>query len=289
MTENRKSILYTFMTILFWSTSATAFKIALEHTSPYNLLFYSSLFSTIIILLILLVQRKAHLIRVLKLRDFRTFALLGLLNPFGFYVLVFQAYNLLPGQIALTLNFSWPIALTLLSVPILKQTLKLRQVVAILISFSGVVLISGKGQLFTLEGVNSTGVFLALLSTVIWAMFWLFNVKHGKDAVLKLFFGFGFGTLYSAIFSPLWGGLDYLPLTALLPVIYISVFEMGVTFVVWLLALKYAPNTARISNFIFITPFLSLLFLRLVLNEELYFSTLLGLVLIVLGILYQRK
>ncbi len=289
MQDNTKSYFYTSLAILFWATAATAFKIALRHTTPYLLLFYSALFSTLIIFFIMIFQKKIHLLKALKLKDLRVIAILGFLNPFGFYVVVFHAYDLLPGQIALTLNFSWPVMLTILSIPILKQQLNIKQIIAVLISFLGVIIISSKGQMYTLKGVNSFGIFLGVLSTFIWATFWLYNVKNKNDTVVKLFLGFAFGTIYTVLFSPLWGGLKYISLSALYPIIYISFFEMGITFVIWLLALKHASNTAKVSNLIFISPFLSLLFLRIFLGEELYLSTFIGLVLIVTGILYQQR
>ena len=69
---------------------------------------------------------------------------------------------------------------------------------------------------------------------------------------------------------------------------YVGFFEMGLTFIVWLSALKYAKTTAQVSNFIYITPFLSLLLVSIVVGEKILFSTIIGLVFIVAGIILQR-
>lgn len=275
------------LAVLFWATSATAFKIALSYVSPYVLLFYSSLFSTFIFITVLTIQKKIHLLAKYKKRDFLHVAILGLLNPFGYYVIMFKAYDILPGQIAMSLNYSWPIVLSILSIPILKQTVSIKQLVSIVISFVGVVIIATKGEFISLEGLNFLGIVLALVSTVVWAIFWLVNAKDKHDPVIKLFWGFCFGVLYTLILSPFFGPIYLPPAKAFFAIIYISFFEMGITFIIWLMALKLATNTAKISNMIFIAPFISLLILNLVLNEELYVTTFIGLVLIIAGIVFQ--
>ena len=50
-----------------------------------------------------------------------------------------MAYSLLPAQVAQPLNFIWPITLVLLSIPILKQKLKLKSLFALMLSFVGVI------------------------------------------------------------------------------------------------------------------------------------------------------
>ena len=69
---------------------------------------------------------------------------------------------------------------------------------------------------------------------------------------------------------------------------YIGLFEMGITYVLWQLALQYAQHTARVSNLIFISPFCSLVLIHFALGEAILWSTLVGLMLIVAGLLYQQ-
>jgi drug/metabolite transporter (DMT)-like permease len=63
---------------------------------------------------------------------------------------------------------------------------------------------------------------------------------------------------------------------------------MGLTFVLWLKALDRSPNTARISNLVFISPFISLILVSVFVGEKILFSTITGLVIIVSGILLQQ-
>ena len=71
--------------------------------------------------------------------------------------------------------------------------------------------------------------------------------------------------------------------------IYVGVFEMGVTFVTWITALRLSRTAAQVGNLIFLTPFLSLFFIRSTIGEPILPSTLVGLTFIVTGILLQQR
>ncbi|MEE4165590.1 MAG: DMT family transporter [Desulfocapsaceae bacterium] len=289
MSNQSKAYLLTLLAVTFWGTSASAFKIALRYVEPYTLLFYSVLFSSLALFVILLLQGKGPLLLKLKKRQAGRLALLGLLNPFLYYTILFKAYSLLPGQIAMSINYGWPFALTLLSVPILKQKLSSVQMTAIIVSFAGALIIATKGSPAGFQDISKTGLLLAFLSTLIWASFWLVNAKDKTDPVIKLFWGFSFGLLYTILGSFLLGPVTVPVPKAFLPLAYIGFFEMGITFVLWLTALQLSSSAARIGNLIYIAPFLSLLFLRMVIGETIHPTTFIGLFIIVGSIYFQEK
>jgi len=70
--------------------------------------------------------------------------------------------------------------------------------------------------------------------------------------------------------------------------VYTGIFEMGLTFYLWLKALRLAETSDKISNLVFLAPFLSLVFISIFLGEHIYLTTFLGLVLIIGGIIFQR-
>jgi drug/metabolite transporter (DMT)-like permease len=70
---------------------------------------------------------------------------------------------------------------------------------------------------------------------------------------------------------------------------YVGCFEMGITFVCWISALRYARNTAQVSSLIFLSPFLSLVVIHFLVGEPIYPSTVVGLILIVAGIILQKR
>jgi drug/metabolite transporter (DMT)-like permease len=288
MTNQTKAYLLTMLVVVFWATSASAFKLALARVTPYTLLFYSILVSTLTLAAILAYRGSLPAIASTPRWHLARTAFLGLLNPFLYYVVLFKAYAILPGQIAMSLNYGWPLVLTLLSVPILRQRLAPSQLVALAISFSGAVLIATRGQITGFGDVSRLGVLLAASSTLVWATFWLFNAKDGQDPACKLFIGFCAGLAATTLGLPLAGGLQLPPMEAVGPLIYIGLFEMSLTFILWLTALQLTESAARIGNLIYIAPFLSLVFLRLVIGETIHSTTFIGLALIIGSILGQE-
>ncbi|WP_020675213.1 DMT family transporter [Geopsychrobacter electrodiphilus] len=288
MTRQGKAYVYGLTTVLIWSTIASAFKISLRYLEPIQLLLYAGSVSTLLLAVILLVQGKFRLIFHCTRQQYAMSLLLGILNPFLYYLILLQAYSLLPAQQAQPLNYTWAITLALLSVPLLGQKLRLVELGALLLSYAGVVVIATEGHPFSLNFSDGTGVVLALSSTVIWALYWIYNTRDTRDPVVALLVNFlcsfPFVLGYCLIFSE----LVWPPLPGLLGAVYIGFFEMGACYVMWLLALRYAENAARISSLIFLAPFLSLFFIHFLVGEEILPSTFVGLVLIVAGLLWQR-
>jgi len=288
MERQKKAYLYAILTVLLWSTVASAFKITLRHLNFIQLLFYASFVSMAALYLILLYQGKSRELSTFSKREYLHSALLGFLNPFFYYTILFKAYSLLPAQEAQPLNWTWPIMLVLLSIVILKQPIGLMSVIAILISFAGVFVISTHGDVFSFQFTNLPGALFALSSSVIWALFWIYNIKDRRDEVVKLFLNFCFGFLYTFAVVAVSGQFYWPPLTGFLGVIYVGLFEMGITFVLWLKALQLSKTTAQVSNLVYAAPFLSLFFIHFIVGEEILLSTVVGLILIISGVVIQQ-
>jgi len=288
MDNQKKTYCYGTAAVLFWSTVASAFKVSLRHIDVLPLLLYASVSSTIILFSLLLYHKKLNLLKTPPKKTYLHSALLGLLNPFLYYLVLFKAYSILPAQEALVLNFTWPIMLVLLSIPLLGQQIKLKSILAIFISFSGVLIISTRGNIFALRFTNPAGVSLAVASAVIWALFWLYNLKDKTDETVKLFLNFAFGSCFIFLAMLLSPKAFTVSPKGLLGAIYIGLFEMGITFLFWLKALKLSKTTAYIANLIYLVPFLSIVVIHFVVGEKIFPSTLIGLFAIIAGIILQK-
>ncbi len=280
--------MYAIISVLLWSTVASAFKISLRYLDVLQLLFYASLTSIVIFFVILVIQNKLKLLWTYSKREYLYSALLGFLNPFLYYIVLFKAYTLLPAQEAQPLNYTWPLVLALLSIPLLKQKIGFKNIFAIVVSFIGVYIISTRGNILGFSFTNIKGVLLALSSTVIWSLFWIFNIKDTRDVVAKLFLCFAFGFVYILISLLLFSRAMIPDIFGITGAVYVGLFEMGVTFVIWLKTLKLSKTTAQVGNLIYLSPFLSLILINRVVGEKILISTLIGLVLIVTGIIIQN-
>ncbi|MBM2817076.1 MAG: hypothetical protein HW421_3838 [Ignavibacteria bacterium] len=288
MTNQSKAYIFALIAVLFWSTVATAFKIALSLTNILHIIFISSFVSLIILTAIILYQGKFKQIFSTSRSNLARSAFLGFLVPFGYYLILFKAYSILPAAEALTLNYTWAVAVVLLSIPLLHQKISLKGFLALMLSFFGVILIATRGDVMAMHFHNPAGSALALGSSIVWALYWILNVRDKRDEIIKLFFNFLFGCIFTALIIIFSSGLSFPSTNGLLASIYIGCFEMGFTFIVWLKAMQLTDSTAKIGNLIFLSPFLSMIFIQIFLHETILLSYLIGLLLIIGGIVLQR-
>ena len=135
---------------------------------------------------------------------------------------------------------------------------------------------------------SASGVALALGSTVIWALYWIYNTRDTREPLLGLCLNFLFGLPLTLAACALFSSLSVENPAGLLGAAYVGCFEMGLTFVWWLLALKLSENTAKVGNLIFLSPALSLVFIHFLVGETIRPSTYVGLVLILAGLVCGR-
>jgi len=279
---NQQSLIYTLSAVFFWSTVATAFKISLEGMNFAQLLFYASLVSTIAL-------------GFFAIKDNGTFSLLsrksvllGFINPFLYYMLLFNAYTLLPAQEAQPLNYTWPIVLSLFSVLFLKEEMSFRKIIGLTSAFAGVLIIATRGNLIELKFDNLFGVILAVSTSLIWATFWILNLKDKRSNTIKLFGAFFWGTIFSGIYLFFFDSFKLENYNYLIGASFVGIFEMGITFLLWNKGLELSNDKSKTSTLAYLAPFLSIFFIAFILGETILPSSIIGLVFIVGGIVYQN-
>jgi drug/metabolite transporter (DMT)-like permease len=108
---------------------------------------------------------------------------------------------------------------------------------------------------------------------------------------LNFCFGFFYIFLTIAILRLLglnWSHHPLLPWQGIVGSVYLGIFEMGITFILWMMALKLSYTTAKVSNLIYLSPFGSLILIHFFVGEVILLSTVIGLVFIIGGIIIQQ-
>ena len=286
--RQRRAYAYAWLTVCCWATVSTAFKLALRELHFAQLLLLANVVAVVVLLALVVASGRLPRLLAMTGEDHRRSLLLGLMNPALYYLLLFRAYELLPAQVAQPVNYTWAIALSWLAVPLLGQRIGPGEIVAALLAYGGVVVISlGSGT--DGSAVRWDGVAIALVSTLVWALYWILNSRSRSEPVCRVLLSFAYALPASALGCALFVGFALPSATTWLAVLWIGVFEMGLTFVFWQQALLLSVNAARVSNLIFVTPFLALLPITLVLGEPLADSTVPGLLLILGGLLVQQR
>jgi drug/metabolite transporter (DMT)-like permease len=288
MHNQSKAYSLALISVAFWSTMGTAFKLTLNYLNPGMLLLIATFTAFVFLGAVVLVKGKINILKKITFKQTLNSALMGLFNPFLYYLVLFEAYSRIPAQEGVALNYIWPVMLVIFSIIFLKQHINFLSVAAIVVSFSGTVVIAMHGDFSNFSFSDTTGVILAVGSAFFWASFWIINMKDPREAIVKMFVNFSFGAVYILIWNIYKSNIVIPPVRGLAGALYIGIFEMGLTFVLWLTALKLSKHTARVSNLVFISPFISLFLVSFFVGEKILPSTVIGLVIIVTGIVIQQ-
>jgi len=287
MRDTSKAYIYALITVLFWSTVATAFKIALTYLDVFQLVFYACLTSALVLLFPVLIRWQVRALVKTFLEHWQITVIAGFLNPLFYYIILFAAYDRLPAQVAQPINYTWAIVLTFMSVLFLHQRPTRIDYLSAFICYFGAALIATQGNIGPIEIVEITGLVLAILSTFIWSAYWILNVRDPRDQQFAMCLNFlaalPMAFIVCSVFSSFTVSKE-----GLFSALYIGVFEMGLAFLFWSRALRLAENTSRVSTLIFLSPFLSLYFISRFLQETIHTTTYFGLVIIITGLLIQK-
>lgn len=282
--DQRKAVVCGLAAVALWATVASAFKLTLREATPVQLLFYAALTSAVLLVAILF-GRGESLPRRFWLRA----AVMGLVNPVAYYLLLFWAYHRLPAQEALAINYSWPLMLMAMACVVERRKPRGRDIVAGAICYAGIWCVATRGDVLSLRFADPIGVGCALASTVVWAASWIAGRADPRPPVAGLAQNFIVAVPVLAVALAASGHGFAVSAPALGGSAYVGAFEMGVTFVLWLTALRHAENPAVVGNLSFLAPVASLFIIRLVVGEPLQASTLVGLPLIIIGLFVQNR
>lgn len=287
MKNQTKAFVYAALTILAWSTVATAFKVALASLSPMQLIYVSMGTAFVFLLGVSAVQRKFSVFAGLSGNDWKNGVFLGFMLYF-YYTVLFTAYDFLPAQIAMPINNTWALMLALLASPFLKQKLSARELFWMVFAYCGVLIIAlgGGGEL---DPLNPIGLACTLGSTVLYALYWIVNAKSRIPPLPGLVLCFFTAFTLAALTLLVRGEALFFPLRPLLGGVYVGLFELAVPFLLWSMALRLASSVAHISTLPLLVPFLALFWISIIIGEPIALSTLAGLFLIVSGTFMQQR
>ena len=269
-----------------------ATKISLRYTRPDVVVWLRFTMGVIILGIAILIGRKFILP---EKRDWTYFALLGFLG-ITFHQWL-QSTGLVTAQATTTgwIVASIPIFMALLGWLVFKERLIWLQIMGILLSVFGVLLVVTRGDLSLLivGKIGTLGDFLVLVSAPNWAIFSILS-RRGLlkySAVLMMFYVMTFGWLFSSILFFAQGGLNQIgsiPWDGWIAIAFLGVFCSGLAYIFWYDALQALP-VAQTGAFLYLEPVVTVIVAAFLLGEQISIASLLGGVLILVGVWMVNK
>lgn len=287
MVNRYKPYLYALVASLLWASSPTVIKLLLGGLNSVQILFVASGIATLFLFSLVVIQGKLQIIRDFQLKDYATFAAMGFLGVFVYYLCLYLAISFLSAQEAFIINYLWPILTVFFAAVILREKLSPKTVLALFVSFVGVVIIGTKGVIMGLQFTSMRGVLLAVGGAVAYALFSTLGKRLKYDRTVSMMFYYLATFIYTALAVKYFGGAPHLIGLQTLGLLWIGAFTSGFAFLLWFLALKDGA-TPKVSNMVYLTPFLSLIYIFFILHEPIRLSSVIGLLVIISGILIQN-
>ncbi len=283
----KKSYLFAATAILFWSTVATTAKLLLGSINNFQLLWMTSIFAAVFLLAVNLVTGNIKRLKEYKPKDFLISALIGLPGTFFYYVFYYAGTGIMTdASKAFIINYLWPIMSVVFACIILRERVTVRKVVAILMSFAGVIIVVAGGGFEAIDKSTLTGAALCVAGAVSYGIFTALNQKFYYEKRISMMINYFVTFTLTTVINGVSGNLFLPTLPQLGGFAWNGIFTVAIANTAWAVALE-SGKTAKISNLAYITPFLSLVWTSLILKEELSPYSLIGLVVIVAGIFVQ--
>ena len=283
----KKTYFYAGVSILFWSSLATVSKLLLGTMNSYQVLCVSALFAAVALLIVNIFTKRLHLLKAYKLKDYITIILIGLPGTFFYYVFLYAGTDKMLASQAFIINYLWPIMSVVFACILLKERFTARKAIAIGMSFLGVITVAG-GELTHFSLDTLLGMLFCIGAAVSYGSFTALNQKWHYDKQISMMIAFLASFLLSLVINIAMGTDMSLNLLQTVGLGWNGIFVMAIATVTWALALD-SGKTAKVSNLAYITPFLSLVWTFLFLKEPINPWSVVGLIIIVLGIFIQLK
>lgn len=286
--NKKREYIYAGISIALWSTTATVTKLLLGNLNSMQILVVGSFFAFIFLLIVNLIKGSLKDLKTYKIKDYLQITGMGILGTFLYNLFLYLGINTLQASQAFIINYLWPIMTVVFACIILKEKMTIKKIVAIILSFLGVTIVTANGDILNVEKNSIIGAGYCILAAISYGLFSVLNKQKTYNKYLSMMLFYLVSFIISLLYTVVSKNRFTIETNQLIGLLWIGIFTSATAFTFWALALEKG-DTAKISNLAYITPFLSLIWTFLLLNEQFSIYSVMGLVIIVLGIVIQMR
>ncbi len=272
------------MTIIFCALAFVFTRLALQYFDVYTLSFLRYLAASITLLIIICFIK----INKPKKKDLPTFILSGALGFFIYVILFNKGTALVSAATSSIVIAMVPVFTALLATFFYKEKLKIYQWFAIGIEFIGILVLTLMNGSFSIN----EGVLWLLIAALSLAAYNVIQRKLTKtySALESSTYSIFFATIMLCIFLP--NSISkaiHAPLIQILYVLILGIFSSAIAYIAWAKAISIAEKTTYVSNYMFVTPFLTTILGFIMIDEIPDKATILGGIIILTGLFLFNK
>lgn len=271
---------YAMITIVLWSLAYVLTRLTLQYFSAFSLGFLRYLFASAALLVI------AVFIKIKRpdWKDIPWFLAAGGTGFFLYMIAFNQGQATVTAATASVVIATVPVITALLARFVYKEKLLAFQWVAIVIEFIGVGVLTLLNGRFSVNG----GLFWLLIAAVALSIYNLLQRKLTRKytALQSSAYSIFLGTCLLAIFAPVTvREISHAPTIQYLYLAILGIGSSAIAYIAWAKAFSKAKKTSQVSNYMFVTPFLTSILGFLLMGEVPDQATFIGGGIILAGVL----
>lgn len=281
---NKNYHFYAIITIIFWAMAFVFTRLALQYFDVYTLSFLRYLSASLTLLVIICFMK----INKPKKEDFITYLLSGCIGFFIYVILFTKGTGMVTSATGSIVIAMVPVFTAFLASFFYKEKLKTYQWFAIGIEFIGILVLTLMNGTFSIN----EGVLWLLVAALCLATYNLLQRKLTKkySAIEASTYSIFIGTLFLCIFLP--SAIEptiHAPIEHIIYVLILGIFSSALAYIAWAKAISMAEKTTYVSNYMFITPFLTTILGFVMMGEIPDKATILGGTIILIGLFIFNK
>lgn len=275
---------YAIITIIFWAMAFVFTRLALQYFDVYTLSFLRYLSASLTLLVIICFMK----INKPKKEDFITYLLSGCIGFFIYVILFTKGTGMVTSATGSIVIAMVPVFTAFLASFFYKEKLKTYQWFAIGIEFIGILVLTLMNGTFSIN----EGVLWLLVAALCLATYNLLQRKLTKkySAIEASTYSIFIGTLFLCIFLP--SAIEptiHAPIEHIIYVLILGIFSSALAYIAWAKAISMAEKTTYVSNYMFVTPFLTTILGFVMMGEIPDKATVLGGIIILIGLFIFNK
>lgn len=271
---------------VFWSGAFIAGKFSISEFPVFSLVFFRFLIATIVIFAIMI--RVEEDLKITK-KDLKMFLLLGTIGMIGYHVFFFLSLKYTTATNSSLIGATNPIVTTVLAWMFLKEKISYKNLIGIIVSLFGVILITTNGDMSLLFSLKfNSGDILMIIAVVCWAIYGVLS-KLALEVYSPIkITGYAFLTcviilIPFVIFEKPWVYLPNTTINGWISVFYMAIFPSVFGYLIQQMSIKKIGPT-KTSLYINLVPVFSMILAFLILGEYISFIKIVAAIFIIGGI-----
>lgn len=272
---------YAIITILCWSLAYILTRLTLQHFSVFSLGFLRYLIaSCILILVAIFIKIKT----IPHTKDIPLFIASGCSGFFLYMIAFNQGQAVVTAATASIIIATVPVITAVLAQCVYNEKIKTFQWIAMVIEFIGVAILTMMNN--TLHANH--GILWLLTAALLLSIYNILQRKLTQKytSLQVCAYSIFCGTILLAIFAPASAKeLSHAPVIQIFYLMVLGIFSSTIAYIAWTKAFSKAKQTSDVSNYMFVTPFMTAIMGFLFLGETLDRATIIGGSIILVGLL----